>query len=306
MSRYSEAQRAALNAVSPRLTAAGLNLSDELEAVWTEIQSASLGADATADEIDAVCEAAAFAVDPDTTTGLTLGYAAGAVIYGGTRHAISAGTILLASSSTNYVEVDYNGGSPQVVTNASGFTAGRVRLLVAVTGVSGITSVTSARDLLVWVGQANTVPGTALTTASVAGAALTTAGATKEISAILGDISATSTFTVIVPDVAGSVAKIAFATKTAIATNDTNYWTFGVVNKGPSGSGTQTVADAAAAANSTKTTGGSAITGYVKRNLTLDSVSAAAGDVLEITITKAASATTMQQCAVRIDVTFSA
>lgn len=127
----------------------------------------------------------------------------------------------------------------------------------------------------------------------------------QSVELALGTISATATFNIIVPPFAGVITGIAFACKDAIAANDTNYWTFGVVNKGAAGNGTTAVVDAANDANSTKATGGSAITGYVKRNLTLAAAAnrvVAAGDVLEITITKASSATTMTQCALRLDV----
>jgi hypothetical protein len=119
-------------------------------------------------------------------------------------------------------------------------------------------------------------------------------------------VPATTSFSAIVPNVAGSVSKISFVTKTAVSANDTDYWTFSVLNK----TRTKTMVDGTAAANSTKATGGSAMVAYTKRDLTLsgtaDDLVVAAGDVLEITITKAASATTMVQCAMRVDEGFSA
>jgi hypothetical protein len=64
--------------------------------------------------------------DSDTTTGLTWGWKAGVLRVADTTYAISASTISLTSSSTNYVELDPS--DQTVKKNTSSFTAGRVPL----------------------------------------------------------------------------------------------------------------------------------------------------------------------------------
>lgn len=83
---------------------------------------------------------------------------------------------------------------------------------------------------------------------------------------------------------AGTITAIAFVTKDGLVANsDTNFATFSVVNKGQSGVGATAVL-AATAPNTTKLTGGTAITGYQSRSLVLSATPAnlvvAAGDVL--------------------------
>lgn len=293
----SSAQKNALNSISPRAIAAGINLGDIIDSILTDMSSGNLGITADAGDVDSVALGGGHgAQDADTTTGLTFGYKAFRFHNGLALVTVSAGTILLTASQTNYVEVDRAG---TVSANVSAFTSGKLPLWTITTGTATITAVTYSAPVRQLIG-----------TAGVVGSMLSTAGATKSIEIPLGDISATTAFNVVLPNVAGVVARISFATKTAISTSDTDYWTFGVVNKGAAGSGTTAVVDNTAAANSTKVTGGTAITGYVKRNLTLSGTPAnlvtAAEDVLEVTITKASSATTMAQCVLRVDLTFTA
>lgn len=117
----------------------------------------------------------------------------------------------------------------------------------------------------------------------------------------LGSISATASFNLQLP-VAGTITAVSFTTATAITANDTNYWTFGLVNK----TQTLTAIDNTANANSTKATGGTGITAYTARALTLSGTAAnlavVANDVYEFTVTKASAATTMAQCFLQLAV----
>lgn len=134
-------------------------------------------------------------------------------------------------------------------------------------------------------------------------AAVETAAKTKTLTLSLGDVSGTGAWNIRVP-VAGTVTRVSLLSGATAAANDTNYWTGGVVNKGAAGDGTAKVVDSTVAVNSTKATGGAAITASVERTFTLAAANTvAANDVLEITITKAASATTLTKVSVSIDVT---
>jgi hypothetical protein len=96
-------------------------------------------------------------------------------------------------------------------------------------------------------------------------------GGAARRSALIATAAGGNEFLVIVPNsiAAGSkLTKASFVTKDALAASDTNYVTFGLVNK-QTGAGTQVLVDDAAAANSTKVTGGSALVAYTKRDLTL-------------------------------------
>ena len=87
---------------------------------------------------------------------------------------------------------------------------------------------------------------------------------------------------------AGTVSGVTVNAVDTLATSDTNYITWTVVNRGQAGAGTAAVI-AATAANTTKVTGGSALTANTNRSLTLTSTAAdyavAAGDVIRITTT---------------------
>lgn len=68
----------------------------------------------------------------------------------------------------------------------------------------------------------------------------------------------------------GSVGQIDFSALDALATSNTNYITFSVTNLGQGGAGSAALL-AATDANTTKTTGGTAIVANTKRTLTLTS-----------------------------------
>ncbi|RCX32087.1 DUF2793 domain-containing protein [Thioalbus denitrificans] len=83
-----------------------------------------------------------FSQDPGTTTGLTFGYRAGRVRNDSAVTDVSAGTVALTASGTNYVELT---GAGTVLANTSAYTSGRIPLYTVVTDGSGITSVTDRR-----------------------------------------------------------------------------------------------------------------------------------------------------------------
>lgn len=295
MSSLTAGQRNALNSLSPRLAAEDLDLGDLIDQILEDLTAGNLGITADAADVDSLALGGGhFSLDEDTTSGLTLGYGAGRFHNGLALVSVAAGTIALSASNTNYVEVNRAG---TVSANTSGFTSGSLPLWTVTTGGSAISVVTAKKPLLQLIGLAGVV-----------GSMLSSMGATKEVALNLGSISATSTFRLRLPSNVGTISKISFVPGTSIAASDTDYWTFGVVNKGAAGSGTTVVVDGTAAANSTKVTGGSALTANVKRDLTLTGTGAdlifAAGDVIEITVTKAASATTIAGASVAVDSTF--
>jgi hypothetical protein len=84
---------------------------------------------------------------------------------------------------------------------------------------------------------------------------------------------------------AGVLSGAIFTSVSALATSDTNYITFAVVNRGNSDAAMLAASDA----NTTKATGGTALTARAKRSLALNGTAAnlvvAAGDVISIIAT---------------------
>jgi hypothetical protein len=304
MANLNTAQRNALNNLSPRVIAAGLQLGTLIDQIITSLSQGNLGISADALDVDSLAKGGgALSYDPDnsaglpdaaSTVGLTSAWKAGRFHNGLVDVTVVAGSILLTASNTNYVELDR---AATVSSNTSGFTSGRMPLWTIVTGVNSITSVTSSKALLTLIG-----------TAGVVGAMLSTAAKTKSIEIPLGTLSATGTFRIIAPAAAATVTKVTLTVGTTITTNDTDYWALGLVNKGPAGSGTTALVDATAAANTTKATGGSGITAEVKRNATLSSTPAdlntASEDVLVFTATKNGSAANLVAATLKVDFTF--
>jgi hypothetical protein len=85
----------------------------------------------------------------------------------------------------------------------------------------------------------------------------------------------------VIADAAGVLTSARFSGTDALAASDTNYITFSITNLGNTGSGSAAML-AATDANTTKTTGGTALTANALRNLTLNGTAAnlvvAAGD----------------------------
>lgn len=71
----------------------------------------------------------------------------------------------------------------------------------------------------------------------------------------------------------GKLAAAVFSSLAALAASDTNYVTFSITNLGQAGAGSAAML-AASDANTTKTTGGSALAANTKRALTLSSTAA--------------------------------
>lgn len=129
---------------------------------------------------------------------------------------------------------------------------------------------------------------------------ITNAGRIKDTFVPLGDISGSDQKTILItrptmPDgCEAEIEKFSFATETSITANDTNYWSFQVANL------TDTK-DLLSAAQTTKATGGSGITADTVWEITPDqNTTLGAGKILELQVTKAASATTMAECSITV------
>jgi hypothetical protein len=267
-----------------------------LDDIYALIGAGSVGITSLAADVDAACLGGGLCTqNPNTTAGLTFGYNVGRLHNGKALVAIAAGTIALAASNTNYVEVDRAGA---VYANTTAFTAGRMPLWVIVTGVSAIATVTMAKPLLALIGLAG-----------VTGDMLSAAAAVKSSEKDLGTVSATASWLIRSPGVAAVLAGARFGNSTAFATSDTDYWTFSLVNKGPAGGGATAMLDASAA-NTTKTTGGSALTANVARGLVLHGTAGnlvtAANDLLLLTVTKTGAPANLTLADVGLDFSFTA
>lgn len=307
--RYNETLLATMDRDARAMYAAGTRLGVELNAIWAAISAGSVGITSAAADVDAVALANVVARrDKDTAPGTTLLFAWKAFrVHTAKQHlAVAAGSFLLTASATNYVEVDLVTGT--VSRNTAGFTAGRFPLW---TIAAGATSYTDASV----VGYAT--PYTGLPPAAIDGTMLSTPGKTKEIDDQLGTIATAAgatAFNLIVPSsiAAGSkLTSVRFVTKDGLAASDTNYITFGLINKGANGALGQILADAANNANSTKLTGGTALSAYVPRGLVLVTLTVGTerdvtgGDVLELTLTVTGTlANTLRQCAVLLEFTY--
>lgn len=90
----------------------------------------------------------------------------------------------------------------------------------------------------------------------------------------------------------GKLAAAVFTPLAALAAHDTNYLTFSITNLGAAGSGSAAML-AATDANTTKSTGGTALSASTKRTLTLTSTAAdlavTEGDCLRLRATSAAT-----------------
>lgn len=109
----------------------------------------------------------------------------------------------------------------------------------------------------------------------------------------LGAVNATTSFIAFIAPTAGSLNKCMLATKDAIAADDTNYWTIALTDKGADGSASNAIAS-----KTTKVTGGTAFVAYDMWDIGALSAThkvLAAGDVVLLTLTKAASATALAE-----------
>src|SRR5436190_16604839 len=145
MSRFSAAQQDAIRRALRPLTDDAIDLDpvELFDDIYETIAAGSVGITALAGDVDSLALGGGhFSLDPDTTSGLTLGYKAGRFLSGLAIVNVAAGTIALSASATNYVEVS-SGGT--VSANTSGFTAGSLPLWTVTTGASSISVVTSKK-----------------------------------------------------------------------------------------------------------------------------------------------------------------
>jgi hypothetical protein len=264
------------------------------ENILDEIEAGNIGIAANAWDVDAVAAAnGAFAFDPDNTAGLNFGLMPGRIRNGSSIVEVAASVTALTASNTNYVEVTVAGA---VSRNVAGFTAGSIPLYIVTTGAATITAVENFMSLLFGVPAAGW-----------SGAQLTTAAKTKELSQQLGTINATKTFPVIAPNHAATLSAFSLALLTTVNADDANYWTVTLTNKGAAGAG-NTAMLAASDANTTKATGGSAITANVTRAFTLHGTGAnlivAAHDLILVTFTKTGAAGDLVTAEIQPEFTF--
>lgn len=265
-----------------------------IEDLKADVSSGNIGITAAAWDVDALALGGSnYALNSDTTTGLTLGHRGGRVFNGLANVTTAAGTVTLTPSSTNFVEVSATG---VVSANTVGFTAGRLPLWTVVTGVSAISTITRSASVYCVQGLAG-----------ITGQLLSAPGKTKELHVLLGTISATTAFRVIAPNTAGRLVKAVLVVDTTVGSDNTNFWTFDLVNRGASGTGTTPML-LATDTNTTKTTGGSGISADVARTLSLNgtptNLDTAADNVLRFTATKAAAAPNLVGALLRLDFSF--
>lgn len=137
-----------------------------------------------------------------------------------------------------------------------------------------------------------TIPRTQLDEVQVTGADMSGTARSKTIQKTITTIptaAGTAEFLVIVP-FASTISSVRVVFKDALATDNTNFVTFRLINK----SAADADIIAATDANTTKTTGGSALTAYTPRTLTLATaagVDVAAQAVLALRVTGAGTLT---------------
>ena len=125
-----------------------------------------------------------FSQDVGATSGLNYGYQTGTIRSDTTTVVVSAGTVALTASTTNYVEVTAAG---VVSKNTVGFTSGRYPMCTVLTGGSTITTVTDKRGLIsVGIGVQLGVANQYTKNNSVVPSALTS-GATVSVDASLSN-----------------------------------------------------------------------------------------------------------------------
>lgn len=227
------------------------------------------------------------------TTGLNFAWLPGQFYNGMGMTAVAGGSLTMgASANPNYVELDRNG---TIYSNVGAWTAGRTPLYEVVTSSSTITAISQVKSLV-----------TALGPGSITGTMLSTAANTRNKEVQIGAVAATTVVLTTAP-VTGTLIGASIVDSTAITASDTNYWTVAIVNLGASNAGTQAML-ANTAANTTKATGGSSMGANTPFAQALASTSLAVtkGDVLQITLTKTAAATSLTEAALDMDFSFTA
>src|SRR5574337_1763975 len=95
------------------------------------------------ESFDAASVGLLFGRRASTCANLTWGYYGGVVFIAGARTLVANGTLTLAASATNYVEVDQTGA---LSVNSSGPTPGKLLLYTIVAGASSVTSYTDRSE----------------------------------------------------------------------------------------------------------------------------------------------------------------
>jgi hypothetical protein len=302
MSRYNFSQKAIVDQDNRNMQAAGIAMSDEIDAIWDAIDTGPIGITALANDIDAVCKSGDhFSRDKNTGPGNSLVFAWNTSHFwnGKQRVTVAAGSLVLAASLTNYIEVDANG---TVTSNTAGFATdgSKYPLWIVVTAPGSYTdnNVTNARCTETFVPKG-----------SLTGSLLSTPQKTKSPSAQVGTVAtaAGTTKVLIRSPQAGTLSRFSLANSSALATSDVNYVSIGVKNLGPSGAGATVMVDSTQPNNTTKTTGGSALVAGQDRAFNLSAVggalTVAQNDMLEVSITVTGTlANTLTNTAVAADI----
>lgn len=290
MSHFNAAEQDAIRRANRPMEQDGLiSMVDVLDELYDGIETLTAGSTALGADIDSLAlGGGAFTVNADLTTGLTLALQGGRVSLGTTVLSVAPTTIALATSATNYVEVDSAGA---LHANTAAFTAGRCPLYVVVTGTGAITSWTSAKALL-----------------SLASISSVIRSEQVQVFTLIASGGAQS-FPIQSPGVTAKVAAAVLSVANAITQSDANYWTWSIVNLGPSGTGA-TAIDAATAASTTKATGGVSLGAGIGRSIALNATSAnlntAANDRLVLTLTPTGTPSPLIGGIVRIDFSLTA
>lgn len=297
MSFLTLAQRSALNNLSPLLIASGLSLGDFIDQMKTDLSSGNLGISADAWDVDSLAlDGGHFARDTDAANGSTLDFAwMDARFWNGKALVTVPGdSLTLSAGSINYIQVDPDG---VVDANTVGFATdgSKYPLWKVTTGASSYSdsNVINMKGIVQFVGAGR-----------YTGAMLSEQANVKSVWKDFGTLSATGAEKIAVPPHAGKLIGVQLYVDTTVAANDATYWTASMVNKGPTGAGA-TAMLAASDANTTKATGGSGLTNYVGRSLTLHGTLAnldvAAGDALLLTLTKTSTAADLVKLVARAD-----
>lgn len=114
-----------------------------------------------------------------------------------------------------------------------------------------------------------------------------------------GSVAATTKFSFNIPRT-GTITAVNLFEGATVTANDTDYWTFGILDK----TATTTLIDGTAAANSTKATGGASMAASTAFPLTITTAAVLANSNYELTATKNGSGTTLTQLSVAFTYTY--
>lgn len=112
------------------------------------------------------------------------------------------------------------------------------------------------------------------------------------------------TYIVHISEFAGTVASFKITNTNAVSASDSDYYEFNLINKSNDASGAADVLDNTSDANTTKSTGGSAISAFIERNFAIDTANddLVAGDVLLLQVTPTGDPTKLNGAVAKIGV----